>query len=480
VDWETAGAEDPWSNIGYWGDHQIIYLLKLLEAMNDHDPVLIQDMLGAEIFSYAEVPYIIKPYAEILADSRATIVYDTARAERIDERVAKQGSDGKLLTNTDGSVYHANLLEKILLPALSKLSNFIPDAGIWMNTQRPEWNDANNALGGGGISVVTLCYLRRYLTFLADLLAEVPDRQLPVSTEVVAWFAEIETVFNNEVALLATDTMTAQDRRRLMDLLGRAFSAYRETVYADGFTGRQEIAISRVAGLFRTALKFVDRSLAANRRDDGLYHTYNLLEMTSDGTEATVVHLQEMLEGQVAVISSGILEPAETLKVLENLFASAMYRPDQHSFMLYPIPERPGFLTKNVKMPWISMWSSIAWANRNRGSARWPKTGPPSATCSKRSSITSHTLAALESCMATRASVASIGTWWPNCCSRFRKQPCAPSVKTCPLRFRTLWLKCISGSGPALVTNVLSLSTEPSPPIPIRTRHWVPAPSNRA
>ncbi len=348
VDWETTGDEDPWSNIGYWGDHQIIYLLKLLEAMNDHDPILIQDMLGAEIFSYAEVPYIIKPYAEILVDSRATIEFDNKRAARIDKRVAKNGNDGKLLTNADGSVYHANLLEKILLPALSKLSNFIPDAGIWMNTQRPEWNDANNALGGGGISVVTLCYLRRYLTFLADLLAEIPDRQLPVATEIAAWFAEIEAVFTNEVALLATDTMTGEDRRRLMDLLGRAFSTYRETVYAGGFNGRQKIAISRVTGLFRTALKFVDRSIAANRRDDGLYHTYNLLEMTGDETEASVVHLQEMLEGQVAVISSGILEPAETLEILANLFDSAMYRPDQHSFMLYPIPERSGFLTKNL------------------------------------------------------------------------------------------------------------------------------------
>ena len=34
------------------------------------------------------------------------------------------------------------------MPLLAKLSNFVPDGGIWMNTQRPEWNDANNALGG--------------------------------------------------------------------------------------------------------------------------------------------------------------------------------------------------------------------------------------------------------------------------------------------------------------------------------------------
>ncbi len=31
IDWEVEDPDDPWSHIGYWGDHQIIYLLKLLE-----------------------------------------------------------------------------------------------------------------------------------------------------------------------------------------------------------------------------------------------------------------------------------------------------------------------------------------------------------------------------------------------------------------------------------------------------------------
>ena len=26
IDWEVHDPDDPWSNIGYWGDHQIIYL----------------------------------------------------------------------------------------------------------------------------------------------------------------------------------------------------------------------------------------------------------------------------------------------------------------------------------------------------------------------------------------------------------------------------------------------------------------------
>ena len=346
VDWETVAPGDPWSNIGYWGDHQIVYLLKLLESWDRHDPAALDATLGAEIFSYVEVPYLIRPYADVLRDPGATIDYDTDRAARIDERVAARGTDGKLLTDADGAVHHANLLEKLLVPTLSKLSNLIPDAGIWMNTQRPEWNDANNALGGGGVSVVTLCYLRRFLVFLADRFEDVPDRDLPVASEVIDWFERVETILDGERGLLSADRLAPRDRRRLMDALGEAFSTYRTTVYAHGFSGRRALSVRRVAELFRTALAFVDHGIAANRRDDGLYHTYNLLEFPDDGVE--VVRLQEMLEGQVAVLSSGVLDPDEALAIVERLFESDLYRADQHSFMLYPERDRPGFLAKNV------------------------------------------------------------------------------------------------------------------------------------
>jgi hypothetical protein len=54
-----------------------------------------------------------------------------------------------------------------------------------------------------------------------------------------------------------------------------------------------------------------------------------------------------MLEGQVAVLSSGAIHPTEAVDVLEALFASEVYRPDQKSFMLYPDRPLPSFLEKN-------------------------------------------------------------------------------------------------------------------------------------
>ena len=64
------------------------------------------------------------------------------------------------------------MVEKLLVLLLAKLTNLVPEGGIWMNTQRPEWNDANNALVGKGLSVVTVAYLRRFVTFWLAQLAD--------------------------------------------------------------------------------------------------------------------------------------------------------------------------------------------------------------------------------------------------------------------------------------------------------------------
>ena len=61
-DWEVLDPHDAWSYIGYWGDHQIIYLVKLLEISARYHPGKIQEFLVKDIFTYANVPYRIKPY----------------------------------------------------------------------------------------------------------------------------------------------------------------------------------------------------------------------------------------------------------------------------------------------------------------------------------------------------------------------------------------------------------------------------------
>ena len=165
-EWEVPDPDDPWANIGYWSDHQIIYLAKLLELSTQCFPGRFDALLDRHDFVFANVPYRIKNAEDIFTDPQNTVVFDEDLNHQIELRVAEFGSDGKLLQDKNGNIQTATMGAKLLLPALVKLSNFVPDGGIWLNTQRPEWNDANNALVGSGLSVVTTCYLRRYLAFL--------------------------------------------------------------------------------------------------------------------------------------------------------------------------------------------------------------------------------------------------------------------------------------------------------------------------
>ena len=170
IDWEQPEEDDPWSNIGYWGDHQIIYLLKFLELSQKYNPQELEEMLNADLFSYANVPYVIKSAAELFVDAKDSVVFDTDKQAQIEQSVKRLGSDGRLVLDGEGQVYMVNLAEKLLVPLLAKLGNLVVDGGIWLNTQRPEWNDANNAIVGAGLSMVTLYYMRRYVTFMQKLL----------------------------------------------------------------------------------------------------------------------------------------------------------------------------------------------------------------------------------------------------------------------------------------------------------------------
>lgn len=346
IDWEIHDPSNPWSNIGYWGDHQIIYLLKFLEASRRHHPQRISQLLTEAIFSYANVPYRLKPYADLIAAPRQTIQFDQELDQLISQRTTEIGADGKLLCDADGRTVHVNLLEKLLVPLLCKVSNLVLAGGIWMNTQRPEWNDANNALAGPGVSMVTLCYLRRYAEFLIDLLKPLSDQPAQISREVLDWLNQTGAALLKHSDLLRISKVDDVGRRRLLDDLGHAFENYRQTVYAHGFNGKVSCPIAEVLPMLRLTLSYLDYSIDANRRTDALYHAYNILHLDrSGGTK--VEALQLMLEGQVAALSSSKVDSDEAIEILESLFASPLYRADQQSFILYPVEQAKSFLSRN-------------------------------------------------------------------------------------------------------------------------------------
>lgn len=371
-DWEVIDPHDPWSFIGYWGDHQIIYLLKLLEISHRYHPGRLQNFLSKEIFTYANVPYRIKPYTELVNNPRETILFDAELNRAISERVKKIGGDGKFVFTTENNcdqMVQVNLTEKLLLSLLTKLSNFIPEAGIWLNTQRPEWNDANNALVGYGVSMVTLYHLRRYVDFFREICNEFLDtdeKSALVTAELFEFFSGIYQALESNQELLKA-SISDKYRKSILDQLGTAGSNYRQQIYKEGFsTKRKELSISKLNDFLKLVLNYIDHSISANYDEKGhkLYHSYNLIKfkkrvgekaptsvrgaVLSEGpNEIEIQYLPEMLEGQVAVLNSGYLSTSDTLKLLDALRISKLYRADQNSYLLYPDRELSRFMKKN-------------------------------------------------------------------------------------------------------------------------------------
>lgn len=345
IDWEMLEPDDPWSNIGYWGDHQIIYLLKFLELADKYQRDDLLALMQTDVFSYANVPYELCDVEKLFVNPKDTVTFNDELQHSIEQRVSEMGSDGRLVLGNDNDVYMVNLTEKVLVPLLAKLSNLVLDGGIWLNTQRPEWNDANNAIVGNGLSMVTLYYMRRYVAFLQQLLADAPA-SVSMSKEVFEWLLSTTRILSEAAKEIRQETVTRQTRKAILTQLEKAAEDFRQRVYrVNGFSGKTTVEASAIKQLLEVSLTVLDSSIASNLREDGLFNAYNILTYSAESLQ--VEELYPMLEGQVAVLSAGVLTPAQAVSLLDNLFASEMYREDQHSFMLYPDRDLSTFMNKN-------------------------------------------------------------------------------------------------------------------------------------
>ena len=336
IDWEVPEPDNAWSNIGYWGDHQITYLSRLLELSASINPERTREWLSLPMFSFADVPYVLKSHRELVANPRQSIVFDWEQHKSSETRRQKLGSDGRLVHDGD-DLLQVTFLEKLLIPVLSKMSTLVPGGGIWMCTQRPEWNDANNALAGYGLSMVTASYLHRHVKLLQTLLQ---DAEIGKMRSVVwSWCESLGEVFSADPQDATHDPIA---RRVALDALGKAFETYRSRMRTEHAV--QSIDYKSVIELLKNMESWLASTIRAGRREDGTYDGYNLVRFPKG--QAEVSRLPLMLEGQVAVLSSGVLDAGASATLLEELFDSALYRADHDTFLLYPIKSIGDFLSK--------------------------------------------------------------------------------------------------------------------------------------
>ena len=362
LDWEVPDPNNPWAFIGYWGDHQVIYLQKLLERQNELDKDFLNKALATKLFSSAAVPYRIKDFASILKNPRDTIAFDREASNALIKAAKERGGDAKLVASKDGSIALVTLTQKLLQIVISKAANLVPGGGIWLNTQRPEWNDANNALAGWGLSVVTSCYLNRYLTFLQTLFAQSQDKSFTVTEETALAFKALTEHFAEYENY--TGPLSAGQLYDFVCKSGLIFEKERNSLYNNGFGKDASLTkdeILRGLTLIKAAVVYTVR---LNKRSDGLYHSYNVL--VAGENSFGIKYLQEMLEGQVAVLSSHLLGGKECVDLLKALRSSRIYEQRQNSYMLYPNKELPKFEEKN-NVPASDVQNLKEFVDRSKG-----------------------------------------------------------------------------------------------------------------
>jgi len=353
IDWEVPDPTNPWSNIGYWNDHQIIYLQKLIELQYQLNPVDLIKNFNTKIYSTARVPYFLKEYKEILKNPRSTVIFDYDLNKKLREEAKEYGSDVKLYQTSENfgedSVELSSMLTKLLQLMLAKLANFVPGGGIWLNTQRPEWNDANNALAGYGLSMVTLYYLYRMMEFTKKIISESAENEFNISEETAVFLekmAELYKTSNPEALAVWNDEAAAKLRKAFVDKEGLLFEAERNSLYKNGHSKTEKmISKAQLLDFIASFENHLECSIRINEREDKLYHAYNTLQIFEDKMEVSPLSL--MLEGQVAVISSGYLTCSQIVELTKVLKNSDLYVADRNTYILYPNKELPLFWQKN-------------------------------------------------------------------------------------------------------------------------------------
>ena len=345
-DWECPDPSDPWAQIGYWNDHQVVYLVRLLKLSESYSACGITSDLSSPRFSSAAVPYRLKSYEEIERDPHHSIRFDSEADREIRNRAKEEGSDGKLVHGRDGKPELAGFATKLLQIIVSKIANLVPDGGIWMNTQRPEWNDANNALAGFGLSIVSTAALYQMLSWFISLLGK-DDQDVEISEPVLT---ALECICRNFSAWKKGPCYEA--RLATVRANGKAFEKERTILYKDGFSVSM-VSMNRksLATLLETLLEAVNSTLIANKRSDGLFHSYNILLIEDKCMKILPMKLQ--LEGQVAIMSSGFISPKEGVRLMKALKESPLREGITGAYLLYPDKTLPRFWEKN-SIPYVS------------------------------------------------------------------------------------------------------------------------------
>jgi hypothetical protein len=340
IDWEVIEADNPWSHIGYWGDHQVVYLLRCWKRRRPTTPGCWPTCGTARCSASPTCP---TGSSLTRADRPAQAHHHLRRRGQCPRPRAPRprvGADGLLVCDDSGEPVLATLGEKLAIILLAKAGSLLPGggpvaahpaAGVERRQQRA---GGQRAVGGDAGAPAALAGLRAALPG-----PSAPSRWPPPRCRrcrgSASWCGHAAggrgrrcgaARFLDSAGAVARPLACRGVRRR------RGSRA--------GASRRQGL----LTGLARDLLPLVDATLQRAAAATTACSTATTWWSVTSG-RAEVTRLYPMLEGQVAMLSCGLLDAGRGRGAARRLVrqrCSARRR----SFLLYPdrrvagLPER--------------------------------------------------------------------------------------------------------------------------------------------
>jgi len=265
----------------------------------------------------------------------------------IKKRVEQIGTDGKFIANQNGKIIHVNLTEKntrfnpreaFQLYSWSRYLDEHATSGLERCEQR---------LSGSGVSMVTLYYLRRYLTLFRELFQSSKITEVQVSKRLQSCLARLFEIFNSHLTLL-NGSISDKDRNGILDKTRSSRNKYRNKIYSKGFSERRKnVTIAELREFIELSLSIsIILSKQTNEKITSIMHTtWWRLKMEWDFYTSLVWNARRA--GSSSQFRLSFLRENQW-KCLDALRASALYRKDQSSYLLYPDRQLPRFVEKNT------------------------------------------------------------------------------------------------------------------------------------
>lgn len=280
---------------GYWSDHWT-YNLDQIESYTSVFPDLEKDLL------YADDSYTWY-YSGMCILPRAKRYRETARGLRQYNYLYSVQNPFSLpcLTDAEGHVMHANLMEKLVsLAAVKAATPDMDGIGIEMEGGKPGWYDALNGLPGlMGSSVAEMAETARLIRYI---LEKTEAYAMPVSL-----MREVSDLLQGAGRIYMQEKDAFTRWQCLSDLREQYRSRIEKCVLGEKVT----LSADEVKQLFTAMLAVIESGLERGRVENGgLYPTYfayaaEEYEHTAEGiriTRARRIKMPDFLEGQVRAL----------------------------------------------------------------------------------------------------------------------------------------------------------------------------------